>query len=61
MEKELETIPEFCWRHSVSRTAFYGLVRDGRIRITKVGRRSLVARADSEAFRESLRETATTQ
>lgn len=56
--KELETLPEFCGRHSISRTAAYREINDGRLRITKVGRRTLVARTDAEAWLELLRQSA---
>ncbi len=55
MDKQLETLPEFCARHSLSRTAAYREIRDGRLRITKVGRRTLVARVDAEAWLRALR------
>lgn len=55
MDKQLETLPEFCERHSLSRTAAYREIRDGRLRITKVGRRTLIAREDASAWLESLR------
>ena len=50
MDKQLETLPEFCGRHSLSRTAAYREIRDGRLRVTKVGRRTLIARIDAEAW-----------
>ena len=59
MDKQLETLPEFCGRHSISRTAAYREINDGRLRITKVGRRTLIARTDADAWLDSLRETAT--
>ena len=59
--KALETLPEFCGRHSISRTACYREIRDGRLRITKVGRRTLVARPDAEAWLDSLRDLARNQ
>lgn len=55
MDKQLETLPDFCARHSLSRTAAYREIRDGRLRITKVGRRTLIARIDAEAWLASLR------
>ena len=56
MDKQLETLPEFCGRHSISRTAAYREIGEGRLRVTKVGRRTLIARADAEAWLESLRQ-----
>lgn len=55
MDKQLETLPDFCVRHSLSRTAAYREIRDGRLRITKVGRRTLIARIDAEAWLTLLR------
>lgn len=55
MYKELETLPEFCRRHSLSRTAAYREIREGRLRITKVGRRTLIARTDAEAWLDEVR------
>ncbi|MGE3231730.1 MAG: hypothetical protein AB7J30_20060, partial [Hyphomicrobium sp.] len=36
------SVDEFCARHGISRSLFYDEVRDGRLRIVKAGRRSLV-------------------
>jgi excisionase family DNA binding protein len=55
MEKALMTLPEFLGRHSISRTAAYREIRDGRLRVTKVGRRTLIARIDADAWLEALR------
>jgi excisionase family DNA binding protein len=54
MDKLLETLPEFCERHSLSRSAAYREIRDGRLRVTKVGRRTLIARIDAEAWLKTL-------
>ncbi len=61
MDKPLETLPEFCGRHSISRTAAYREIRDGRLRVTKVGRRTLIARSDAEAWLNVLRSGEHTQ
>ena len=53
--KDLMTLPEFLGHYSISRTAAYREIRDGRLRITKVGRRTLIARVDAEAWLEALR------
>jgi excisionase family DNA binding protein len=55
MEKELMTLPEFLERYSISRTTLYREIKDGRLRATKVGRRTLVARVDAEAWLRTLR------
>ena len=59
MDKQLETLPEFCERHSLSRTAAYREIREGRLQITKVGRRTLIARTDAEAWLDELRAAST--
>ena len=61
MDKQLETLPEFCGRHSISRTAAYREIGEGRLRVTKVGRRTLIARTDAETWLESLRQAQTIQ
>jgi hypothetical protein len=42
-------------RYSIGRTAAYREIRDGRLRITKVGRRTLVANVDAESWLSALR------
>lgn len=56
MDKQLETLPDFCGRHSISRTAAYREIGEGRLRITKVGRRTLIALPDAEAWLECVRD-----
>ena len=56
MVKQLETLPEFCRRHSISRTAAYREIGECRLRITKVGRRTLIALPDAEAWLECVRD-----
>lgn len=34
----------------IGRTVLYGLIRDGQIRVVKVGRRSIVPRSEIDAF-----------
>lgn len=55
MQKPLMTLPDFLGLYSISRTAAYREIRDGRLRITKVGRRTLIAQTDAEAWLEQLR------
>ncbi len=48
------TVKQFLeWVH-ISRSTFYKEVRAGRIKLRKVGRRSLVAREDAEAWLSNL-------
>jgi excisionase family DNA binding protein len=48
------TVAEFLSRYSISRTEFYRQVNAGHIRLTKLGKASRVARADAEAWVQSL-------
>lgn len=54
MQNELMTVREFLSRYSISNTEFYRQVNANRIRITKLGNASRVARADAEAWVASL-------
>jgi excisionase family DNA binding protein len=47
-EKRAYRIPEFCWRYGVSRSTAYKLAKLGRLRMVKVGGRTLVLREDAE-------------
>ena len=47
---ELIKVADFLSRYAISRTEFYRQVNAGRIRITKLGSASRVARADAEAW-----------
>jgi excisionase family DNA binding protein len=55
MEKALMTLPDFIAVYSISRTAAYREIRDGRLRITKVGRRTLIAQIDADAWLKQVR------
>jgi excisionase family DNA binding protein len=53
-ERRAYRIPDFCWRYSVSRSSVYKLAKEGRLRLVKVGGRTLVLHEDAEALlRES--------
>lgn len=54
-DKQAYPIPEFCSRYSVSRSTFYREVDANRLQILKVGRRTLVAKSDADAWLASLR------
>ena len=41
-EKRAYHIPEFCWRYGISRSTAYKLAKLGRLRMVKVGGRTLV-------------------
>lgn len=52
--QELITVAAFLTRYSISRTEFYRQVNAGRIRLTKLGNASRVARKDAEEWAASL-------
>ena len=54
MEAQLLTVPDFMATYSISRTEFYRQVKAGKIRLTKLGTASRVARADAESWAASL-------
>ena len=51
---ELMTVGDFLARYSIGRTSFYREVAAGRLRIRKFGTASRVARADAQAWADSL-------
>lgn len=53
-KRELYTVPDFLARYSVSRTELYRQAKAGRIRLTKLGSATRIARADAEAWVASL-------
>ena len=48
------TIAEFIRLYSVPRTSLYRLVRQGKLRLHKLGRASRIAKADAAAWAQSL-------
>jgi excisionase family DNA binding protein len=44
------SIPEFCRRYGIGRTAAYGEIAAGRLRAVKAGRRTLITNDDAEAW-----------
>ena len=48
------TVPDFLTAFAVSRTEFYRQVQANKIRLTKIGRSSRVAKADAAAWAASL-------
>ena len=52
--KRLLKIPELLELYSISRTAFYREVNDGRLLLTKIGKASRVTFEDAEAWAASL-------
>jgi excisionase family DNA binding protein len=55
MDKQLFTLPEFVGLYSISRTSAYREIKDGRLKATKCGRRTLIARSDADAWLSQLR------
>lgn len=53
-EKRLLTLRDFSERYSISRASIYRQVSDGRLRLTKLGTRSLVDVEDAEAWLAAL-------
>lgn len=47
-------IPEACKLTSLSRSRLYGEIRDGRLKVRKSGRRTLIAMADLHHWMQSL-------
>ena len=47
-------IEEFCRRYGVGRTTAYAEMKAGRLRRRKVGRRSIIAEEDAEAWLNAL-------
>ena len=52
--KRAFSIAEFCDRYGIRRTKAYDEIKTGRLRIVKVGRRSLVKETDAEAWLAAL-------
>lgn len=57
MQKELFTVTEFLELFSISRTSFYEQVKQGKIRLLKLGKKSLIRRDDAEAWVDALPNT----
>ena len=54
MSDGYHTIPDFLRTYAIGRTTLYRLVEAGKLRITKIGRASRIARADAKAWADSL-------
>jgi predicted DNA-binding transcriptional regulator AlpA len=48
------TVAEFCNWAAIGRSSFYREVKEGRITLRKLGRKSVVTMADAEAWLNSL-------
>jgi excisionase family DNA binding protein len=51
---ELMTVANFCTRYSIGKTSLYREVNAGRLKLRKFGTATRIARADAEAWAESL-------
>lgn len=47
------TVPQFCERFAIGRDAFYREVREGCLRVVKVGMRTFVAKTEAARWFES--------
>jgi len=52
-------VREFCDHYGICRDTFYSEVKRGRLRALKVGKRTLVLKADAESWAKSLPELRT--
>jgi excisionase family DNA binding protein len=48
--REAFAVNEFCARYGICRETFYSEVRRGRLRALKLGKKTLVLRADADAW-----------
>lgn len=55
MEPVAYRIPEFCQTYAISRTSLYREVKDGRLRILKRGKRTLIERAEAEKWFDAIK------
>jgi hypothetical protein len=53
-DKRAYTRMEFCDAHGVGQTKFYEEVKEGRLKVRKVGRKTIVLRDDAEAWLQQL-------
>lgn len=58
IEKAAFSVNEFMAAYGIGRTKFYQEINEGRLRIRKVGKRTLVAKVDAENWLNSLPEAA---
>ncbi len=54
MHKRAFPLSEFCSLYAVGRTTAYGEISSGRLRVVKLGRRTLVTEDDAEAWLAAL-------
>jgi excisionase family DNA binding protein len=49
-DREAFAVREFCARYGICRQTFYDEVRRGRLRALKLGKKTIVLRADADAW-----------
>lgn len=54
IDKRAFSVAEFCNRYDVGRTTAYGEIKSGRLKIVKVGKRTLVPADAAEFWLENL-------
>ena len=57
--REAFAVREFCARYGICRQTFYDEIKRGRIKARKVGKKTIVLRADADAWAASLPELRT--
>jgi len=57
--REAFAVREFCARYGICRDTFYSEVKRGRLRALKLGKKTIVLRADAEVWAASLPELRT--
>ena len=54
-QKEVFSIEEFCIIYGVKRNRFFTISKNGELRITKMGRRTMIARQDADHWLQTIR------
>jgi excisionase family DNA binding protein len=52
--REAFAVREFCARYGICRQTFYDEIRRGRIKAVKLGKKTMILRADAETWAKSL-------
>jgi predicted DNA-binding transcriptional regulator AlpA len=52
--KQAFSVAEFCSRYGISRASFYIELKRGRLQARKIGRKTIILRADAERWATSL-------
>jgi hypothetical protein len=53
-DKRAYSRPEFCNTHGIGQTKFYEEVKEGRLKVRKVGRKTIILRDDAEDWLQQL-------